>query len=124
MRNLVSCGFEGRGAAVVARTEEVLLEPARYGLGLQPFQLVSITPPYEEVVYSELISAICASPLVAPDTIVVIEYPVEMGALPFVLGGEKLYGLRNRRYGRTVLGLYVFNPSKQYDMRPEEFAAA
>lgn len=97
MRNLESCGFSGRGSAVCARTEDVLREPAKYGLD-QPFQLITITPPYEEVVYSELIEAVCSSPLVQPDTVVVIEYPVEMGSLPFILGTDKLYGVRNRRY--------------------------
>lgn len=59
--------------------------------------------------------------LVAEDTIVVIEYPVEMKSMPYILGDERLFGLRNRKYGRTVLGMYVCRPSKKYDMRPEEF---
>ena len=94
--------------------------PLKYGLS-EPFQLISITPPYEEVVYSDLIDAVCGSPLVCPDTIVVLEYPVEMGSLPYILGTDKLYGIRNRRYGRTVLAMYVYRPTKKYDMRPDEF---
>lgn len=121
MRNLDTCGFAGQGAAVCCRTEEALREPQKYGIN-EPFQLISITPPYEEVIYSELIEAVCNSPAVAPDTIVVIEYPEEMGKLPFILGTDKLYGVRNRKYGRTVLGIYVYRPNKKYDMRPDEFA--
>jgi 16S rRNA (guanine966-N2)-methyltransferase len=43
--------------------------------------------------------------VVSEDTVVVIEYPVELGSLPFVVGNGQLVGLRNRRYGRTVSGL-------------------
>jgi 16S rRNA (guanine966-N2)-methyltransferase len=121
MRNLETCGFSGQGASVCARTEEVLRNPSNYGI-TDPFQLVSITPPYEEVVYSDLIDAVCNSPVVVADTLVVIEYPEEMGRLPFILGGDCLYGIRNRRYGRTVLGIYVYRPNKKYNMRPDEFS--
>jgi len=120
LRNAVTCGFEGRATAVTARAEDVLNDPKRYGL-VEPYGLISITPPYEEVVYQQLIDAVCSSPLVCEDTLVVIEYPVEMGTLPQILGRDKLFGIRNRKYGRTVLGLYVYRPSKQYDMRPAEF---
>ena len=44
-----------------------------------------------------------------------------MGSLPHILGTDKLYGLRNRRYGRTMLGLYVYRPTQIYDMRVDEF---
>lgn len=120
MRNAVNCGFEGQTSFVCARAEDVLTEPLKYGL-TEPYGMISITPPYEEVIYKILIEAVCNSPLVVPDTLVVIEYPVEMGTLPFILGVDKLYGIRNRKYGRTVLGLYVYRPNNKYDMRPDEF---
>ena len=59
--------------------------------------------------------------VVKEDTIVVIEYPVEMKALPHILGDNRLFGLRNRRFGRTVIGIYVCSPTRRYDMRPEDF---
>lgn len=120
LRNAEKCGFAGQASAVCAPAEEVLKYPAKYGL-TTPFQLVSITPPYEEVIYNQLIEALCVSPLVVEDTIIVLEYPVELKALPYVLGDNYLFGIRNRRYGRTVLGMYVCRPTKKYDMRPEEF---
>ena len=120
MRNAVNCGFDGQASFVCARAEDVLTDPLRFGLN-EPYGLISITPPYEEVIYKILIDAVCNSPLVVQDTLVVIEYPVEMGTLPFILGDDKLYGIRNRKYGRTVLGLYVYRPNKKYDMRPDEF---
>lgn len=120
LRNAASCGFENRASAVCARAEEVLTDPAKFGL-TDPYGLISITPPYEEVVYSQLIDAVCTSPLVAEDTLVVIEYPVEMGTLPQILGGDRLFGVRNRKYGRTVLAIYVFRPTQKLDMHVDEF---
>lgn len=120
LRNAASCGFEGRVSTVCARAEDVFTNPGNFGL-TQSFGLISITPPYEEIVYSELIEAVCKSPLVAENTLVVIEYPVEMGTLPQILGNDKLFGIRNRRYGRTVLGIYVYRPTRKYEMKPEEF---
>ena len=122
MRNSVTCGFDGQASSVCARAEDVLTDPLKFGL-TEPYGLISITPPYEEVIYKVLIDAVCNSPLVVADTLVVIEYPVEMGSLPYILGTDKLYGIRNRKYGRTVLGLYVYRPNSKYDMRPLEFMA-
>ena len=79
MLNVASCGFDGQAMAVTAKAQEVLLFPDRHGVK-GPFDLISITPPYEEVLYTELIAAVCDSPLVAKDTVLVIEYPIEMGA--------------------------------------------
>ena len=62
-----------RARSVCARVEDVLLAPAEHGLEPRPFDLVTVTPPYEQVVYSDLVAALCASPLVGEDTIVVIE---------------------------------------------------
>ena len=106
--------------AVTAKAQDVLLNPLKHGIN-QTFDLITLTPPYEEVIYQELIHALCNSPVVTADTIIVIEYPVEMGTLPYILGDDKLYGIRNRKYGRTVLGLYVYRPNKKYDSKPEEF---
>jgi 16S rRNA (guanine(966)-N(2))-methyltransferase RsmD len=121
LENAMKCGFENQANAVCAKAEEVLKDPTKYGL-TQPYQLISITPPYLEVSYDELITSVSNSLLVEENTMVIIEYPTEMGLFPHILGGDKLYGLRNRRYGRTMLGIYVYKPSKLYDMKPDEFA--
>lgn len=120
LRNAHACGFSGQVATVCAKAEDVLSNPSKFDL-YEPFNFISLTPPYEEVVYADLIESLCQSPLVTADTIVVIEYPVEMGTLPHIIGEDKLYGIRNRKYGRTVIAIYVFRPNKKYPMRPEEF---
>lgn len=96
---------------------------------LLPYQVVTLCPPYEEVVYGDLIDAVCNSRLVTDDTIVLIEYPVELGCLPHVYdlkSGGKMIGLRNRKYGRTVVAVYIVNPTGRLeaaDSRPEEFVS-
>jgi 16S rRNA (guanine(966)-N(2))-methyltransferase RsmD len=112
-------GFTSRVSGVCAKVEEVLIHPTTFGL-TQSYQLITLTPPYEEVDYNALLNALCQSPLVAEDTMIVIEYPIEMTALPHLVN-DKLVGIRNRKYGRTVLAIYVFLPTKKYDIRPEEF---
>lgn len=121
LQNAEKCGFKGKADAVCARAEEVLQNPLKYGLN-QPYNLISITPPYLEVSYEELIRSVSHSSLVKEDTIVILEYPTEMGNLPHILETDKLYGIRNRRYGRTILGIYVYRPSQLYDMKLDEFA--
>jgi 16S rRNA (guanine966-N2)-methyltransferase len=59
--------------------------------------------------------------LLTQDSHLVIEYPVELGNMPFSIGNGSLLGLRNRRYGRTVLAIYVYRATKIYEFRPTEF---
>lgn len=120
LHNARRCRFESNVTGVCGDALDVLRSPSKYQL-LDPYNIVLLTPPYEEIVYSELLEAVYSSPLITRDTIVGIEYPVEMGALPYSLGNGKLLGLRNRRYGRTVLALYIHQPSAEVDLRPKEF---
>lgn len=63
------------------------------------------------------------------DTVVLIEYPVELGCLLHVItrkDGGALVGVRNRRYGPTVIAMYALNTTGRMEVaessRPEEFA--
>lgn len=84
---------------------------------------MTLTPPYEEVSYADLADRVAESPLLNDDCVVVFEYPVALGSLPPKLGSrDQLVGLRNRRYGRTVLGFYAYKPTGKVplDPRPAE----
>jgi len=120
LRNAAACGFSNRVSTATANALDALRHPQAHGLS-GVYQLITLTPPYEEVSYPELLEAVCDTPLIAPNTFMVIEYPVEMKCLEPVLGGDKLFGLRNRRYGRTILAIYVYKPTRIFDLRPEEF---
>ena len=78
-----------------------------------------------QVVYSELIGMLAASPVLDEDSLLVVEYPIELGCFPPTLADGRFVGLRNRKYGRTVLALYVFRPSGRLDLAPftEEFVS-
>lgn len=122
-RNVAKLGLEDRAKILQARTEDVLRSPEAFGIN-KPFDLVMLTPPYEEVIYDDLMNAVAASPIVDENTIVMVEYPIELGSLPHVFADGKLVGYRNRKYGRTIVAIYVCRPTgslDDFEMRPEEF---
>ena len=128
-RNLKICDFEGRGDVKCCDVFQALRQPEEVGID-GTFDIVTLCPPYEEIVYADLLDAVANTPLVRDDTIILIEYPVELGCLPHVLdrnteGDEgKLIGVRNRKYGRTVIAMYIVNPTGYREVaqsRPEEF---
>lgn len=130
-RNIDWCGFNADDyttQVVCSDVFQILRDP--YGVGVpegDTFGIITMGPPYEEIVYAELLDAVANSPCVAEDTIVVIEYPVELwGDIPHVHQGESvtMIGIRNRKYGRTVIAMYICNPTgrvENADSRPEEF---
>ena len=121
LKNAESCNFDKNNVkGVCARAEQVIRNPEAYGID-RKFDIISITPPYEEVIYKELIDAVCNSPLVKEGTMLIMEYPIEMGSFPHILGEDKFFGIRNRKYGRTMLAIYVYRPIKTFDMRIDEF---
>ncbi|KAL8441971.1 hypothetical protein Emed_007441 [Eimeria media] len=103
-----------------------------------PFDLVFVCPPYTEVIYGDLleasfaaaVSAVAActaasschekllfSGLLKPGSLVVVEFPRELGCLPLKIGFPgaplQLEGLKNRRYGRTCVALYAAQASRE-----------
>lgn len=120
LRNAHTCGFSQKVSTACTSALDALQHPHRHNIQ-GTYDLITLTPPYEEVDYSDLISAVCNSSLVKENTIVVIEYPEEMDKLKYVLGDNQLFGVRNRKYGRTVLAVYVFRPGRKFDLRPDEF---
>lgn len=121
-RNIERCGFDGwnegglgtgipdegepTARVVVSDAFRALRQPETVGINPESkYDLVTLCPPYEEIVYADLLEAVANSVLVTEDTIVMVEYPIELGILPHVIGREDggvLVGVRNRKYGRTV----------------------
>lgn len=117
--NAAHCGLADR-SNVVCDTVESFLPKARAANNNEPFALITVTPPYEEVVYSDLLTMIATSDAVGEGTFVVVEYPLELKELPPAIE-HRLIGVRNRRYGRTIIAIYACQPSIHIDLRPDEF---
>jgi len=135
-RNLQWCNFDNvqdggsQGAVYCGEAIQALRHPESYGIPTsRPYQIVTLCPPYEEIVYADLLEAVANSVLVTDDTIILVEYPVELGCMPHVIAredGGALVGVRNRKYGRTVIAMYIVNPSGNMEAansRPEEFVS-
>ena len=111
--NLDACELDDRALVVCAKAESVYDSPSSILDRMQRpfFDLVTITPPYVEIDYSDLINRVCVSEALLGDgSVVVVEYPVELGSLPHRIG-SRMIGMRNRKYGRTMLAIYCVNPA-------------
>ncbi|SBS96003.1 N6-adenine-specific methylase, putative [Plasmodium ovale curtisi] len=90
---------------------ELLKNPFKFNIE-EKYDLAFFTPPYEQIVYSELIHSIAKSELFERDCLIFIEYPKEIEMLPQKV--DNLVGLRNRKFGRTYFALYVLNSTGKY----------
>lgn len=124
LNNAKKCKFEHQVSCICSRAEDLFANPTKYQDFLRPpYQIVTLTPPYQEVNYPTLLDSVCHSGLIEENTLILVEYPVEMGSLPFFWGNNQQWiGLRNRRYGRTVLAMYVNQPTASFDFHEDEFA--
>mmetsp|Transcript_8797 Transcript_8797/g.15462 ORF Transcript_8797/g.15462 Transcript_8797/m.15462 type:complete len:190 (+) Transcript_8797:436-1005(+) len=143
-QNIERCGFDtwnegGLGTGIADEGEptarvvcsdafRALRHPETVGIPPESkYDIVTLCPPYEEIVYAELLEAVANSVLVTEDTVILVEYPVELGCLPHAIAREDggvLVGVRNRKYGRTVIAMYIVNPTGDREVassRPEEF---
>lgn len=130
-RNVDKCGFDGwndggvgtgipdegepKARVVCTDAFRALRQPESVGIPPESkFDIVTLCPPYEEIVYADLLEAAANSSVVGEDTVIMVEYPVELGSLPHAIrreDGGVLVGVRNRKYGRTVIAMYVVNPT-------------
>eukprot|EP00930_Biecheleria_cincta_P072241 TRINITY_DN5966_c1_g8_i1.p1 TRINITY_DN5966_c1_g8~~TRINITY_DN5966_c1_g8_i1.p1 ORF type:complete len:544 (+),score=106.76 TRINITY_DN5966_c1_g8_i1:28-1632(+) len=112
--------------AITADVMDLLKDPAKYGLVNRSFNLITVSPPFGEISYRQLCTALAKSELLERDGLVAIEYPRELGVLPPVLcapfedpddmddiaqGVPMLHGVRNRAYGNTLLAIYCKLPT-------------
>eukprot|EP00913_Durusdinium_trenchii_P003885 g3594.t1 len=75
-QNCKALGVEGIVNIACTKAEQFLASPAKFGAE-KPFDLVTATPPYEEVSYGALLTALAESPALGEDTLLVVEYPNE-----------------------------------------------
>ncbi|RME13951.1 MAG: 16S rRNA (guanine(966)-N(2))-methyltransferase RsmD [Ardenticatenia bacterium] len=116
-QNLRALGFDKQAQVHRRNVEDVLTKPHLLGTS-EPFDLISVTPPYQEEDYNWLVPAVAVSPFVKPGTIVLVEYPRELGHLPEHVG--RLHMLRDRQYGRTRVAIYEARDENEQRAEEEE----
>ncbi|BAM42441.1 uncharacterized protein TOT_040000808 [Theileria orientalis strain Shintoku] len=108
--NTIKCGFQDKCRIIRSDSIELINSPYLYNIN-EKFDLMFVAPPYEEVIYSDLLQYISECKILNDNAIVVVEYPKELSFLPHVIN-DKLFGVKNKKYGRTVIAMYLFNPSE------------
>ncbi|KYN97277.1 putative N6-adenine-specific methylase [Plasmodium gaboni] len=110
--NLKLCNIYDTNKKILrADAMELLQNPYKFNVH-EKYNLGFFTPPYEQIIYSDLIHNISNSKLFDNDGLIFIEYPKEINLLPKKVGN--LIGLRNRKFGRTYYALYVINSTGKY----------
>ncbi|KAI5084869.1 hypothetical protein GOP47_0001038 [Adiantum capillus-veneris] len=99
--NIENTDFSELSVVHVMKTESFLQQAPRPGR--EPFDFISVTPPYEAVDYNILMGQLSTSYVLGKETFVVVEYPSEV---EIIEGCGPLVKILNRRYGRTHLAIY------------------
>lgn len=105
--NLKATDFQSQAIIHTSPVETLLAQVAEHGAGILggKFDYISVTPPYEAVVFSTLMQQLSESPLLKDDTCIVVEYPIKSKReMPETCGA--LVKIRDRRYGRTHVAIY------------------
>ena len=106
--NIKTLGEENKATAHCASVETFLQRHSKNASGVGgAFNFVSFCPPYEKVSYPDLLLTLDASPLLSDDAIVLVEYAIGQRYEIKTSIGKRLRRVRNRRYGRTFVALYV-----------------
>ncbi|ESS35906.1 putative methyltransferase [Toxoplasma gondii VEG] len=108
-RVLAEVGSTSSGRLLERLVNEALITEKEFGRE-HTYGLVFLCPPYTKVVYKDLIQLLLDCCIVGDDAVIVVEYPKEIGCLPYLIRSEAssaaLVGLRNRAYGRTCIAVY------------------
>lgn len=101
--NLEWTGFLDASVIHSVRVENFLERSERFLGEGEPFDYISVTPPYTQVDYEILMRQISNSAFVGEDTFIVVEYPLRTDMLDSC---GCLIKITDRRFGRTHLAIY------------------
>ena len=82
---------EGEPTARVVCSDALRALPYLETVGIPPeseYDVATLCPPYEEIVYEELLEVVANSVLVTEDMVILVEYSVELGCLPHAIARE------------------------------------
>eukprot|EP00371_Babesia_bovis_P002036 XP_001610683.1 hypothetical protein [Babesia bovis T2Bo] len=108
--NAAHCNYENKVRIIRADAMESITSPWLHSIN-DKFDLLFACPPYEEVIYSDLMKQIANTTILNPNAVVVVEYPREIEYLPWSIEDGNLLGYRNRKYGRTIVATYCYKPT-------------
>jgi len=107
-KNLASFGLTKQTTIHTASVEAFLTQHHKSARGVGgAFDFISFCPPYEKVSYPELLLQLDQSSLVKDSTVIVVEYAKGQAADIQPSIGKRLRRVRDRRYGRTFVAMYV-----------------
>ncbi|XVF60434.1 hypothetical protein PTKIN_Ptkin08bG0045700 [Pterospermum kingtungense] len=101
--NLEWTGFLDVSVIHPVRVENFLEQADQIVGSNGPFDYISVTPPYTQVDYGNLMAQISESAIVGEDTFIVVEYPLRTDMLDSC---GCLVKIKDRRFGRTHLAIY------------------
>ena len=122
-KNLASLGLTKQTTVHTASVQAFLTQHHKSARAVGgAFDFISFCPPYEKVSYPELLLQLDQSALVKDSTILIVEYAKGQAddILPEI--GTRLRRVRDRRYGRTFVAIYVCdgrNLDDEYEDGPE-----
>lgn len=99
-KNLATLGFDDRSRVLVKDVQLALRNLGREG---EPFDLVFLDPPYGEGLVEKTLQILAASPLLAPEAVIVAEFG-SRETLPPAIGSLEEFD--RRRYGDTAVSFW------------------
>ena len=107
-KNISSLGVENKTKVHTAKVETFLEQHKRSAKAVGgAFDFVSFCPPYYRVSYTDLLTQLDESPLIADHTVLLVEYARSQKPEMKAAIGKRLRRIRDRRYGRTFVALYA-----------------
>jgi 16S rRNA (guanine(966)-N(2))-methyltransferase RsmD len=105
--NIDTANFQSSAVVHSDRVEDFLKRSTSApSLAGGPFDFVSVTPPYMAVSYEEIYDLLESSPLVSPESVVMVEYSKQNKKdIRSSIGPLQL--VKDRKYGRTFLAIYA-----------------
>ena len=104
-KNIAALGVGDKTKVHTAKVETFLEQHARSAKAVGgAFDFVSFCPPYYRVSYTDLLTQLDQSPLIADHTVILVEYARSQKPEMKAAIGKRL---RDRRYGRTFVALYA-----------------
>ena len=120
-KNIATLGVQKQTTTHCASVQAFMSQNHKSARGVGgAFDFISFCPPYYKVSYPELLLQLDESALIKDSTVLIVEYASGQAKdiLPSI--GKRLRRVRDRRYGRTFVALYVCD-GRDVDVDDDDF---